>query len=80
MGCAVQFKQRNPEAVVMSEGTDGGGAAVSHLYRFRSIKSLLDRGELENQEIYLAPPEAMNDPTEALSQESGSSGSVVYLK
>jgi hypothetical protein len=26
----------------MSEGKDGGGAAVSHLYRFRSIKNLLD--------------------------------------
>jgi hypothetical protein len=50
----------------MSAGKDGGGAAVSYLYRFRSIKNLLDRGELENQEIYLAPPEAMNGPTEGI--------------
>jgi len=39
---------------------------VSHLYRFRSIKNLLDRGELENHEIFLAHPDAMNDPTEGI--------------
>jgi hypothetical protein len=53
MGCAFQFKQGNPEAVAMSDGEDGNSAAISHLYRFRSIKNLIDRGELENQEIYL---------------------------
>ena len=39
---------------------------VSHLYRFRSIKSLLDRHELENHEIFFAHPEALNDPTEGI--------------
>ena len=33
---------------------------VSHLYRFRSIKNLLDRHELENHEIFFAHPEALN--------------------
>jgi hypothetical protein len=40
---------------------------VDYLYRFRSIESLLgERRELENQEIYFAPPEALNDPMEGL--------------
>lgn len=37
----------------------------TRLYRFRSAKALLDGfKELENQEIYFAPPEALNDPLE----------------
>lgn len=35
-----------------------------YLYRFRNIKNLLDRHELENQEIYFCPPAKLNDPTE----------------
>lgn len=35
------------------------------MYRFRTIKNLLDgNNELENQEIYFAPPEELNDPME----------------
>jgi len=35
------------------------------IYRFRSIHALLDGfHELENQEIYFAPPEKLNDPVE----------------
>lgn len=33
-------------------------------YRFRSINSLLEYKELENQIIYFAPPEDLNDPME----------------
>ncbi len=38
------------------------------MYRFRSTKYLLDEefNELENQEIYFAPPEQLNDPMEGL--------------
>jgi hypothetical protein len=38
-----------------------------HLYRFRSVHALLDGfQELENQEIYFAPPDQLNDPLEGL--------------
>lgn len=38
-----------------------------HLYRFRSIRALLDGfHELENQEIYFSPPAQLNDPLEGL--------------
>jgi Protein of unknown function (DUF2971) len=37
---------------------------ISHLYRFRSVERLLDHGELQNQEIYFAKPEELNDPME----------------
>src|SRR5712664_1621567 len=38
---------------------------VSHLYRFRSTKQLLDGfNELDAQQIYFAPPEDLNDPIE----------------
>ena len=34
-------------------------------YRFRSLNNLLGKyKELENQEIYFAPPEELNDPME----------------
>ena len=33
-------------------------------YRFRSLKSLFEFKELENQEIYFASPEELNDPME----------------
>ena len=36
------------------------------IYRYRSITSLLDFKELENQEIYLARPEEFNDPMEGV--------------
>ena len=36
------------------------------IYRYRSMKSLLDFKELENQEIYLAKPEELNDPMEGM--------------
>jgi Protein of unknown function (DUF2971) len=39
---------------------------ISHLYRFRSIKNLLDRNELENHEIFFAHPKKLNDPTEGI--------------
>lgn len=34
------------------------------LYRFRSLNNLLDRGELEKQEIYFAELSRLNDPVE----------------
>src|ERR1700730_4442035 len=34
------------------------------LYRFRSIKNLLCRKELERHQIYLARPDELNDPME----------------
>lgn len=37
---------------------------ISHLYRFRSLHWLLEKGELEKQEIYFAEPEQLNDPME----------------
>jgi hypothetical protein len=37
---------------------------INHLYRFRSLDRLLTRGELQNQEIYFANPETLNDPME----------------
>ena len=37
---------------------------VGHLYRFRSLYRLLDQGELQNQEIYFAKAEQLNDPME----------------
>jgi hypothetical protein len=40
---------------------------ISHLYRFRPIESLLSGyNELENQEIYFAHPDELNDPMEGL--------------
>ena len=36
------------------------------IYRYRSMKSLLEFKELENQEIYLAKPEELNDPMEGM--------------
>ena len=38
-----------------------------HIFRYRSMKSLLGkRAELENQTIYFAPAESLNDPIEGL--------------
>ncbi len=37
---------------------------MTEFYRFRSIKRLLCCGELENQTIYFAKPEELNDPME----------------
>ena len=38
---------------------------MAYLYRFRSAEHLLDKyQELEKQEIYLAPPDELNDPME----------------
>ena len=34
------------------------------VYRFRTIKTLLEFHELERHQIYLAPPQALNDPME----------------
>lgn len=34
------------------------------MYRFRSLKNLLDRNELENQKIYFCPYDELNDPLE----------------
>jgi hypothetical protein len=65
-GVYVSIQTGGTEGLVMSDDEDGNGTAVSHLYRFRSIKNLLDRDELENQEIFLAHPDAMNDPTEGI--------------
>jgi len=40
-----------------------------HLYRFRSAEAVLDSfHELENQEIYLASPEELNDPMEGYNE------------
>jgi hypothetical protein len=38
---------------------------ISHLYRYRSVKQVLDGfHELERQEIYFCPPADLNDPIE----------------
>jgi hypothetical protein len=38
---------------------------ISHLYRFRSVRQLLDGfHELERQQIYFCPPTDLNDPVE----------------
>jgi hypothetical protein len=38
---------------------------ADHLYRFRSIRALVDEfHELENQQIYFSPPSQLNDPLE----------------
>lgn len=37
---------------------------ITHLYRFRSLKRLLDENEFRNQEIFFAEPESLNDPME----------------
>lgn len=38
---------------------------ISHLYRFRSVKQLLDGfNELEAQQLYFCPPGDLNDPVE----------------
>ena len=38
----------------------------SYLYRFRDSENFLNRKELNNLEIYFAPPEQLNDPLEHL--------------
>ena len=38
----------------------------SYLYRFRDSENFLKRKELDNLEIYFAPPEQLNDPLEHL--------------
>jgi hypothetical protein len=42
----------------------GAPPAPEFLYRFRSVKRLLQGHELENQEIYFASPPELNDPME----------------
>ena len=37
---------------------------AEQFYRFRSLKSLFEYKELENQTIYFASPEELNDPME----------------
>jgi hypothetical protein len=37
---------------------------ISHLYRFRPIERLLAKNELQNQEVFFAKPENLNDPME----------------
>lgn len=37
---------------------------IEFLYRFRPLNWLLDEGELQNQEIYFAEPQQLNDPME----------------
>jgi hypothetical protein len=37
---------------------------IGHLYRFRPIERLLQKNELQNQEIFFAKPEHLNDPME----------------
>ena len=36
-----------------------------YLYRFRTLKRVLDQKELENQEIYFSSPKELNDPIES---------------
>ncbi|KOO59108.1 hypothetical protein WH43_05885 [Rheinheimera sp. KL1] len=48
------------------------------LYRFRSIKRLIDNGELEKQVIYFASPEALNDPMEGYRDIYWSGDDVVW--
>ncbi|KYK43852.1 hypothetical protein A1D31_37800 [Bradyrhizobium liaoningense] len=37
---------------------------ANYLYRFRPLSRLLDRGELQNQEVFFASPDSLNDPME----------------
>ena len=37
---------------------------TNHLFRFRPLSRLLDRGELLRQEIFFASPDSLNDPME----------------
>ena len=52
---------------------------IPHLYRFRSIDAVLgSRHELENQEIYFASPEQLNDPIEGYKDIYWSGDHVVW--
>ena len=52
---------------------------VNPVYRFRSTAALLDGfHELENQEIYFAPPQALNDPMEGYKDLFWSGDAIVW--
>lgn len=52
---------------------------LNEMYRFRSIDNLLDKyQELENQEIYFASPEELNDPVEGFKDIYWKGDSVVW--
>lgn len=48
------------------------------LYRFRTIKGLIEWGELENQEIFFAAPEQLNDPMEGFKDMFWAGDSIVW--
>lgn len=48
------------------------------MYRFRSIKSLIDFQELENQEIYFAPQNELNDPMEGFQDIFWKGDSIIW--
>lgn len=48
------------------------------LYRFRPVKNLLERKELEDNYIYFAPPEQLNDPLEGHREEYWSGDTIVW--
>lgn len=50
--------------ILMNSSSTDKPSDLSYLYRFRSLDQILDKKELENQEIYFAPPEKLNDPVE----------------
>lgn len=49
------------------------------MYRFRSVENLLGRKELENQQIYLAPPSQLNDPMEGERQYFWKGDKIVWV-
>jgi hypothetical protein len=48
------------------------------LYRFRPVKNLLERKELEDSYIYFASPEQLNDPLEGHREEYWSGDAIVW--
>lgn len=50
-----------------------------YFYRFRTLKNIFEYKELENQEIYFATPEELNDPMEAY-KETIFQGDIVIWK
>lgn len=42
----------------------GSPMVANYLYRFRPLSRLLDKGELQNQQVFFASPDTLNDPME----------------
>ena len=51
---------------------------ASRIFRFRSVKHLMDYGELEEQYVFFAPLSELNDPMEGLMDIVWSGDEVVW--